>query len=432
MLRRKLALALLLVLPTAALSLRAQSIVGQRQGTLQSPHPLRVVLNVWRDTTGSLQAYDVSIDQSPDHIPVTTISMTHEELDFSIAMIQGSYHGKISADGNRIDGTWTQGSPMPLNFERATEATSWLTKSKTRLVAVAPGMSLEVIDWGGSGPPIVFLAGLGNTAHIFDNFAPKFLPNYHVYGITRRGFGVSSSPVPSGSNYSADQLGDDVLKVMDVLGINKPVIIGHSIAGEELSSIGNRFPDKVAGLVYLDAGYAYALWSPDSGDSRLDAEDLQKDLSAFLSAPPGSDDKEIVAKSLAALAQLQKDFVDQQKEMETLPPPPANQPKPPFAAAGAAIIMGQQKYTSIPVPFLAIFASPHNRGPMPNFTDAQKAALVASDKKTTSAQIAAFQALKSAKVVILPNASHYVFLSNEPEVEKDIKDFLATVDAAGR
>ncbi|MGA2907478.1 MAG: alpha/beta hydrolase [Terracidiphilus sp.] len=432
MLRRKLALALLLVLPTAALSLRAQSIVGQWQGTLQSPHPLRVVLNVWRDTTGSLQAYDVSIDQSPDHIPVTTISMTHEELDFSIAMIQGSYHGKISADGNRIDGTWTQGSPMPLNFERATEATSWLTKSKTRLVAVAPGMSLEVIDWGGSGPPIVFLAGLGNTAHIFDNFAPKFLPNYHVYGITRRGFGVSSSPVPSGSNYSADQLGDDVLKVMDVLGINKPVIIGHSIAGEELSSIGNRFPDKVAGLVYLDAGYAYALWSPDSGDSRLDAEDLQKDLSAFLSAPPGSDDKEIVAKSLAALAQLQKDFVDQQKEMETLPPPPANQPKPPFAAAGAAIIMGQQKYTSIPVPFLAIFASPHNRGPMPNFTDAQKAALVASDKKTTSAQIAAFQALKSAKVVILPNASHYVFLSNEPEVEKDIKDFLATVDAAGR
>lgn len=357
--------------------------------------------------------------------------MTHGELDFSIAMVQGSYHGKMSADGNRIDGTWTQGSPTPLNFERATDATSWLTKSKTRMVAVAPGVSLEVIDWGGSGPPIVFLAGLGNTAHIFDNFAPKFLPNYHVYGITRRGFGASSSPVPSGPNYSADQLGDDVLKVMDILGINKPVIIGHSIAGEELSSVGNRYPDKVAGLVYLDAGYAYALWSPDSGDSRLDAEDLQKDLNAFLSAPPGSDDTKIVAKSLAALAQLQKDFVNQQKEIESLPPPPANQPKPPFAAAGAAIIMGQQKYTSIPVPFLAIFASPHNRGPMPNFTDAQKVALLASDKKTTSAQIAAFQALKSAKVVVLPNASHYVFLSNEPEVEKDIKDFLATVDAAG-
>ncbi len=431
MLHRKLALALLLVLSTSTLSLCAQSIVGQWQGAIKTPHPLRSVLKVSSGSSGKLQAYFVSIDQSPDHVPVTTISMTHGELDFSIAMVQGSYHGKMSADGNRIDGTWTQGSPTPLNFERATDATSWLTKSKTRMVAVAPGVSLEVIDWGGSGPPIVFLAGLGNTAHIFDNFAPKFLPNYHVYGITRRGFGASSSPVPSGPNYSADQLGDDVLKVMDILGINKPVIIGHSIAGEELSSVGNRYPDKVAGLVYLDAGYAYALWSPDSGDSRLDAEDLQKDLNAFLSAPPGSDDTKIVAKSLAALAQLQKDFVNQQKEIESLPPPPANQPKPPFAAAGAAIIMGQQKYTSIPVPFLAIFASPHNRGPMPNFTDAQKVALLASDKKTTSAQIAAFQALKSAKVVVLPNASHYVFLSNEPEVEKDIKDFLATVDAAG-
>ena len=431
MLRSELALSLLFLSPSAAINLQAQSIVGQWQGTLQSPHPLRVVLNVSVGGSGKLEAYDVSIDQSPDHIPVTTISMTHGELDFSITMIQGSYHGKMSADGNRIDGIWTQGSPLPLEFQRATEATSWLTKSTTRLIAVDPGVSLEVVDWGGSGPPLVFLAGLGNTTHIFDNFAPKFLPEYHAYGITRRGFGASSSPVPNGSNYSADRLGDDVLKVMDALGLKKPVLIGHSIAGEELSSIGSRYPDRVAGLIYLDAGYAYALWSPDSGDSRLDAEDLQKDLSTFLSAPPGSDDKEIVAKSLASIAQLQKDFVDQQKEMEALPPPPANQPKAPFAAAAGAIIMEQQKYTSIPVPFLAIFASPHNRGPMPNFTDAQKAALVASDKKSTSVQIAAFQALKSARVIVLPNASHYVFLSNEQEVEKDMKDFLAALKAEG-
>jgi non-heme chloroperoxidase len=430
MLRSKLALSLLF-LPSFALNIHAQTIAGQWQGTLQTPKPLRVVLNVSIGSGGKLQAYDVSIDQSPDHIPVTTISVTHGELDFSIAMIQGSYRGKLSADGNRIDGTWTQGPPLPLNFERASEATSWLTKSKTRSITVAPGVSLEVIDWGGGGPPLIFLAGLGNTAHIFDNFAPKFLPSYHAYGVTRRGFGASSSPVPDDSNYSADRLGDDVLKVMDVLGIKKPVIIGHSIAGEELSSIGNRFPDKVAGLIYLDAGYAYALWSPDSGDSRLDAEDLQKDLSAFLAAPPGSNDKEIVAKSLASIAQLQKDFVDQQKAIEELPPPPANQPKPPFAAAGAAIIMSQEKYMSIPVPFLAIFASPHNRGPMPNFTDAQKAALLANDMKTTSAQIAAFQALKSGKVIVLPNASHYVFLSNEQDVEKDIKDFLGTLSAEG-
>jgi pimeloyl-ACP methyl ester carboxylesterase len=61
-----------------------------------------------------------------------------------------------------------------------------------------------------------------------------------------------------GKNYSADQLGDDVLAVIEALKLNRPVLIGHSIAGEELSSVGTRYPDKVAGLVYLDAGYSYA------------------------------------------------------------------------------------------------------------------------------------------------------------------------------
>ena len=46
---------------------------------------------------------------------------------------------------------------------------------------------------------------------------------------------------------------------MDRLQIRKPVLVGHSIAGEELSDIGTRYPDRVAALVYLDAGYCYAL-----------------------------------------------------------------------------------------------------------------------------------------------------------------------------
>jgi non-heme chloroperoxidase len=75
--------------------------------------------------------------------------------------------------------------------------------------------------------------------------------------ITRRGFGTSSVP-PSG--YSADRLGDDVLSVLAALNVNRPVLIGNSIAGQELSSVGSRYPDKVAGLVYLDAAYSYAYY----------------------------------------------------------------------------------------------------------------------------------------------------------------------------
>ena len=34
-------------------------------------------------------------------------------------------------------------------------------------------MQLEVLDWGGAGRPLVLLAGAGNTAHVFDEFAPR-------------------------------------------------------------------------------------------------------------------------------------------------------------------------------------------------------------------------------------------------------------------
>src|ERR1700677_3535593 len=80
----------------------------------------------------------------------------------------------------------------------------------TSFISVDNDVRLEVLDWGGSGRSLVLLAGLGNTAHVFDKFAPKLTGAYHVYGITRRGFGASSAPSPSPDNYRADRLGDDV------------------------------------------------------------------------------------------------------------------------------------------------------------------------------------------------------------------------------
>src|ERR1035438_9652858 len=85
---------------------------------------------------------------------------------------------------------------------------------KVQFVTVEEGVQLEVLDWGGSGRPLIFLAGAGDTAHRFDGFVPQFTARHHVYGITRRGSGASSKPAPANGNYSADHLGDDVLAVM--------------------------------------------------------------------------------------------------------------------------------------------------------------------------------------------------------------------------
>jgi non-heme chloroperoxidase len=89
---------------------------------------------------------------------------------------------------------------------------------RTRFVEVEPGVKLEVLDWGGTGRPLIFLAGLGRTAHNFDEFAPKLLKDFRVYAITRRGYGYSTL---TDSGYDVDRLGDDVVAVIDALKLKQ-------------------------------------------------------------------------------------------------------------------------------------------------------------------------------------------------------------------
>jgi non-heme chloroperoxidase len=171
-------------------------------------------------------------------------------------------------------------SPIALRAQESPATSS----PKAQFVIVDKDVKLEVLDWGGTGRPLVFLAGLGNTAYTFTKFAPQFTANYHVYGITRRGFGASSHPDPSIiSNYSADRLGDDVLAVIDALKLNRPILVGHSIAGEELSSIGSRHPEKVSGLIYLEAAYPYAFYNQGHSEWIFDLLDVRSEINALQS-----------------------------------------------------------------------------------------------------------------------------------------------------
>ena len=85
---------------------------------------------------------------------------------------------------------------LPASVVRAQELAD-SSSHIVQFVTVDKDVKLEVLDWGGAGKPMIFLAGMGNTAHNFDRFAPQFTAKYHVYGITRRGFGASSKPAPA-------------------------------------------------------------------------------------------------------------------------------------------------------------------------------------------------------------------------------------------
>lgn len=232
----------------------AQQITGNWQGTLKNgSQELRFLLQIVKEENGDYRATLCNLDWGQgDGASVSSIEVQDRDLTFAVDSVKAAFEGKLSADGTRINGTWSQNKPHPLEFRRATEETAWL---HIQYIEVEKGVTLEVIDWGGSGQPLVLLTGLGGTAHQFNRFARTLTSTYHVYGITRRGNGLSSAPE---SGYSGDRLGDDVLAVIEALRLDRPVLVGHSIAGQEMSSVGSRHPEKIAGLIYLDAAYHYA------------------------------------------------------------------------------------------------------------------------------------------------------------------------------
>lgn len=149
-------------------------------------------------------------------------------------------------------------APHALTAQVPEDARAWSDRSphEIRSVAVAPNVELEVLDWGGTGDPLVFLHGESMNAHVFDDFAPRFRDAHRVVGITRRGHGASSWP---DSGYLKQRRVEDIRIVLDSLGLERVTFAGHSLAGEEMTRFASEHPERVEGLVYIDAGHDLTL-----------------------------------------------------------------------------------------------------------------------------------------------------------------------------
>jgi pimeloyl-ACP methyl ester carboxylesterase len=125
------------------------------------------------------------------------------------------------------------------------------TSSKSNFVNV-DGVRLHYLDWGGTGEILLMLPGFGDDATIFDSFAQKFTAYFHVIGLTRRGFGESDRP-PTG--YDIDTRVEDMRHFLDIIKIEKVTLVGHSMAGDEMTLFASLYPARVNKLVYLDAAH---------------------------------------------------------------------------------------------------------------------------------------------------------------------------------
>ena len=299
---------------------------------------------------------------------------------------------------------------------------------------VEDGVRLEVLDWGGSGRNIVLLTGSGNTAHVFDDFAPKLTANGHIYGITRRGFGSSSHPE---SGYNDQRLADDVLRVLDLLNIRAPVLVGHSMAGSEMTTLGAQHSDRLAGLVYLDAGDDPADF-PGKNPAYMALFD--KLLPLLRPNPPTEADR----KSFQAMRDRQLRIMhfafpeaELRNQYDSNPDGSVGPNRTPNSVR-KAIDEGSKKrdYSNIHVPILYLpapdplsaegWSQRFHFEPQNAEQSAALQRIYAADRVYVTRYEKNMQtALGSVRIVELRGADHYVFFTNEREVLRELRKFIA-------
>jgi len=350
-----------------------------------------------------------------------TITIKGNEVDFSLDNKYGQFHGAVK-DRQSFSGIGHGGGPGErLTFIRTHAAENAVvdpSPHKVRFIPVAKNVNLEVLDWGGNGPPLVFLSGWGNTAHVFDTFAPKFTAHHHVYGITRRGFGASSTPLPTLENFDPDRLADDVVAVIDALKLDSPILVGHSVAGQEMSSIGVRYPAEVSGLIYLDAAFSNAFYNPDGGyTAQVEADNMRRLLEKL---PKGeSESPEQLKEVLRNIPLLQRSLEQDLATVEGAVEKPLSHSATYQEQVADVMARTRRKYVGVKSPFLAIIAAPYKCNP-----DCS----VPTERAWAGEVMAQANAVKvdypKARVVLLPEADHYIFRSNEADVELEMNAFM--------
>lgn len=126
-------------------------------------------------------------------------------------------------------------------------------------VELHAGMTLQYIEQGEpSGVPVLFLHGLSDSWHSFELVLPHLPRSIRAFALTQRGHGDSSRPE---AGYRFHDFAADMAAFMDVLGLEKAVVVGHSMG----SAVARRFaldhPGRTQGLV-LAASFASFATSP--------------------------------------------------------------------------------------------------------------------------------------------------------------------------
>jgi len=117
--------------------------------------------------------------------------------------------------------------------------------------AKGDGIEIQLAEWAGEGTPILCVHGLTANSRCWDVVVKPLIGRHRVLAVDLRGRGMSDKPA---SGYSEEHHLNDLKCVIDSLELDRVVLLGHSLGGYVSLGLAARLPEKIAGLILMDAG----------------------------------------------------------------------------------------------------------------------------------------------------------------------------------
>ena len=294
------------------------------------------------------------------------------------------------------------------------------------------GIKLHYLDWGGSGDVLLFLAGMGNNAHIFDHLAPRFADKFHAMALTRRGHGESDHPE---TGYDIDTLTEDLRQFLDALGIENVILAGHSMAGVELSHFSALYPERVLKLIFLDAALDRTSTSYKNMREKNPLRQIQvPGLDMDYYSP--SDYFVAMKRAFPYFAEIWTEAMEEQSLHEIMKTPEGIIMEKMSDAINNAIMNTLTSYvpedSKIKTPTLSFFAISEGRYAIADdwMTEEQKTQIMDHFETTANSwkreNIEQFERnVPHAKIIEIPQGHHHCFIKQEELVYEEMRKFLS-------
>ncbi|MFB8277325.1 alpha/beta fold hydrolase [Nocardia colli] len=125
----------------------------------------------------------------------------------------------------------------------------------TRATFAIDGRTLSYLDFGGTGRPVLALHGHMSDAESFNGLAERLAPGSRLIALDQRGHGFSDRA----ADYSRAGYLADIAALLDHLGLERVVLVGHSLGGINAYQFAARHPERVEAFIDADGAASLGL-----------------------------------------------------------------------------------------------------------------------------------------------------------------------------